>query len=477
MTIYDLLSIVRESLPLATTPKNILAGFSCTGVWPFNRYNFSDSDFAPSTVTDRPLETQKNILIENKQAPPIEKHTTPPPPLQTGPSSTELIAPEILEPFPKADLTKPKKGGRKRRKLAISTDIPEKMLLENEQTITECTVEHEKRRAILKKQKKSSCMRAEKQECLTYESGSGLNDVSQDLPQPNVAGTNINEDGVHIVIFDLETALGESAEICQTAASYRGQNFNSYIMPSRGITAEASRVAKLTLFEGEMFLENTRVETQAAKAAHLNFIDYLKKFCGKMILAAHNGFRFDAPKILKASDKLGVLNEFLNIVIGFADSLEIFKKKLVQRQQEKKSFSLENFAADYLLPEKLKGAHNAIFDVSMVYELFSVIGVTEKDVKDNTKPAVDLWNTILMRPVYDHNKADLKPLKKVISVTMINKIVKACITMSMLKTVHKEQGNDGIRILPGESVNKKPRTTNCRIYQAVCHELIKINSA
>ena len=55
MTIYDLPGIVKSALPRAASPANIQAGFGCTGIWPFDRDIFSDSDFAPSLVTDRPM--------------------------------------------------------------------------------------------------------------------------------------------------------------------------------------------------------------------------------------------------------------------------------------------------------------------------------------------------------------------------------------------------------------------------------------
>ena len=54
MTIYDVPGIVRTALPNAITPRNIISGFQVTGIYPFNRDIFSESDFLPSYSTDRP---------------------------------------------------------------------------------------------------------------------------------------------------------------------------------------------------------------------------------------------------------------------------------------------------------------------------------------------------------------------------------------------------------------------------------------
>ncbi|XP_063731553.1 uncharacterized protein LOC134859146 [Eleginops maclovinus] len=54
MSIYDIPGIVRLALPLAGTPVNVQNGFRCTGIWPYHRDIFNESDFAPSLVTDRP---------------------------------------------------------------------------------------------------------------------------------------------------------------------------------------------------------------------------------------------------------------------------------------------------------------------------------------------------------------------------------------------------------------------------------------
>ena len=54
MTIYDLPAIVKTCWPQAATPTNITKGFEITGISPYNPHIFSETDFAPSSVTDRP---------------------------------------------------------------------------------------------------------------------------------------------------------------------------------------------------------------------------------------------------------------------------------------------------------------------------------------------------------------------------------------------------------------------------------------
>jgi hypothetical protein len=61
MTVYDIPSIVSQSLPNALTPNNIKYGFFVTGTRPFNGDIFTDEDFLPSAVTDRPLQDTQNL--------------------------------------------------------------------------------------------------------------------------------------------------------------------------------------------------------------------------------------------------------------------------------------------------------------------------------------------------------------------------------------------------------------------------------
>lgn len=152
MTIYDIPGIVRTALPLALTPNNIMSGFERTGIFPYNQNKFSEADFAPSYVTDRPMENDKNepqpstssaffpSLLANTQpstSSDPQQPTTNDAEINTGEALVDpqgVFSPETVRPLPKAG---PRKStiNRKRRRTAILTDTPEKENLRKEQEI------------------------------------------------------------------------------------------------------------------------------------------------------------------------------------------------------------------------------------------------------------------------------------------------------------------------------------------------------
>lgn len=91
MTIYDIPGILTTAIPLALTQSNIQAGFRTTGIVPFNRSLFTELDFAPAFVTDRPnpIETGDGLIPNTS----IPGDKTPPP----LPSILTLEPPEELE--------------------------------------------------------------------------------------------------------------------------------------------------------------------------------------------------------------------------------------------------------------------------------------------------------------------------------------------------------------------------------------------
>ncbi|XP_023240420.1 uncharacterized protein LOC111638880 [Centruroides sculpturatus] len=174
MSIYEIPEIVKYALPIAATPINIMSSFKKAGIWPYDPNIFTEDDFAPSFVTDRPLapthesvsagitpindidiidmevsEAETSIDKSNNARETVsiidERQILD----QPGPSGVVNLSttsgvvqglgkdvpfsPEAIRPFPKAP---PRSGTTKRcrRKSAILTDTPEKQALAEEQS-------------------------------------------------------------------------------------------------------------------------------------------------------------------------------------------------------------------------------------------------------------------------------------------------------------------------------------------------------
>lgn len=165
MTIYDIPGILRDSLPLAVNPANIINGFRVTGVFPFNRNIFQDSDYLGNFVTDRPNPADapnSNSPIHpedpfestsgpSHQRPEMHLNPNPTPSYSRSEMSIEptpgpshrpdipMLTPEQVRPHPKAGARvgqTTKRGGKRKRYSAILTDTPVKDALEAEKNAT-----------------------------------------------------------------------------------------------------------------------------------------------------------------------------------------------------------------------------------------------------------------------------------------------------------------------------------------------------
>lgn len=152
LTIYDIPKIVADSLPFAQTSINIANGFRKTGIFPYNANIFTEDEFAPSFVTDRPepetveLETDgpEQAVMSNTEPNPTPSAATNQAEPEPGPSNkenepvdlTHVFSPEIVRPYPKAGSRKAANTNRRKRKSAILTDTPEKNALEEQQNKT-----------------------------------------------------------------------------------------------------------------------------------------------------------------------------------------------------------------------------------------------------------------------------------------------------------------------------------------------------
>jgi len=163
ITIYDIPHISCGAIISAATPKNILNGFSVSGIWPFNRDAFSEDEYAPSSVTDIMIDIQAQTSsepvkhVEATDTPSFQSEKIILHDVDQQPSET-MISPEQIKPYPKVQFKEKalKKGGRKKGKTAILTDTPEKIELENKVTNTaKRSLQFKENNKIPKKVKKS----------------------------------------------------------------------------------------------------------------------------------------------------------------------------------------------------------------------------------------------------------------------------------------------------------------------------------
>jgi len=63
ITIYDVPTISSDALINAATPRNIIKGFSMSGIWPFNRDEFTVNEVAPAVVTDMVINTTIEEIV------------------------------------------------------------------------------------------------------------------------------------------------------------------------------------------------------------------------------------------------------------------------------------------------------------------------------------------------------------------------------------------------------------------------------
>ncbi|CAH2085212.1 unnamed protein product [Euphydryas editha] len=64
---YDVAKLFGEAYIKAASAQNAVKEFSTTRIWPTNRNVFNDSDYMPSTVTDRPETTHDPDVNEQRQ--------------------------------------------------------------------------------------------------------------------------------------------------------------------------------------------------------------------------------------------------------------------------------------------------------------------------------------------------------------------------------------------------------------------------
>ena len=232
------------------------------------------------------------------------------------------------------------------------------------------------------------------------------------------------------------------------------------------MSEKASEITGIQILNDQMYVNGVAVITSLPREAFLSFLYFLKRLKKPCILIAHNGDKFDVPRILALATSLNLLKELMIFVKGVCDSLPLFKSILSDRKKKKLSFKQDDLSNDYLDKTERMDAHNALNDVLVLQKLLNKICNDNSIIIQNTKSIEFMLNSKSRLVKTKENMQSLTDLK--ISKAMKGKICKAGINKMILQEAFKTGGLDGLTILLGENVDNKPRvTTNKKIIKSI----------
>lgn len=183
-----------------------------------------------------------------------------------------------------------------------------------------------------------------------------------------------------IVVFNLNTTgLGPQAHTMQISAKYHQSIFNVYILPKRKIEAGAHAVNKFVCNEGRLYVNGIEKATKPLHLAVQEFIRFLLKCRGNVILVAHNAY-YHVDHLLKIIISTNQLHNFLSVCIGFSDTLPLFENICPAGLSLKLEYLNDyyNQTSDFTQP-----LHNAVTKCRALDEIMGAVGVTHSDLVSN----------------------------------------------------------------------------------------------
>ncbi|XP_068672897.1 uncharacterized protein [Montipora foliosa] len=230
------------------------------------------------------------------------------------------------------------------------------------------------------------------------------------------------------------------------------------MVPTKTISAGASRVTQLTVRKGKLYRMGEPVDAVEMKDALHKFVNWLKAKNKKVVLFAHNANAFDSKRIIYTLMRCNLLNPFTECVAGFVDTLSLFKNILPER----KTYSQESLVTDLLGVSY--GAHDALEDVRAIQKLVSHVNVNGKEISESSFTvdyALESTKYCVNRATNMHT---LQPLivAKVVSKGMAEKIAGSNLQLCHINLAFQRGGLEGIASILSETINGKARVTRSK---------------
>ncbi len=248
--------------------------------------------------------------------------------------------------------------------------------------------------------------------------------------------------------------LARTSEILQIAASYGDKRFNMYMVPMQGISEGAKKITKMSFKHGVLYYNKEPVEAVYQHQGLAQFITFLSSV-NNPILVGHNIKVFDLP-ILYNSMTDQMQNQFNKVVVGFLDTLFLFRELYPNR----KKYTQPSLVSD-LLNETYE-AHNALEDVKSLQNL-----VEKCSNKTDHESQLFTHDHIVALAQYksdwSRRNDTLQHLvqSKILTDYMTEKMAKSGLSYGHLSLVVKRNGKEGLdHLLKEKTKEGKCRVTN-----------------
>ncbi|KAK0072041.1 hypothetical protein PV326_000529, partial [Microctonus aethiopoides] len=273
---------------------------------------------------------------------------------------------------------------------------------------------------------------------IQYQSNCGMETDSGFVPTSSnlISFNNVTlcVDECCIVYFDLETSgFQKNANILQIAAQSEGKTFDVYVTPTQPVDAAASKITGLQNIRGRLFVHDKEVNTLSIMEALVSFSQFLSSISTQCLLVAHNA-RFDSSHLIHAIVTTEMVDKFSTILLGFTDTLAIFRKNLPERKG-RDMFKLEQLAQDILQINSVR-FHDATYDVEILNRLVTTL-TTKKSLIENHKSYIALVRKYITLP-------SLRVLQGYVNSSIIEKLATSGITYDKLVELHLRSGQRGI---------------------------------
>lgn len=171
------------------------------------------------------------------------------------------------------------------------------------------------------------------------------------------------------ILYYLPTEKNSS--ITQIAAIGGERTFNSYVIPTKPISASAQKVTQLTFQNNHLLHKGKPVHAIIAEEALSSFMEYVSSFANKPILVGHNIRKFDCQVLAHNMQSFGLWSTFLESIAGFVDTIEVFRRTQPGLPSYRQEALVRTFCGETY------SAHDALEDTKALAKL---VNATSADI-------------------------------------------------------------------------------------------------